>query len=218
MPRSKRRGGRGKKKPRAADGPVQGLAGELVAFVHPNDRLRPRRTEIKHFDTAIAAAVVTSASTMNPLSAIAQGVAGNQRVGDEATLRGVTIRYRAWGNSTPIRCALRVVVFCWNDDSASLAPSLANVLQNTSQLTAPYNWQSVQDGDIRVLADELHQFSSAGGPDTAVRHIELKLSDRLAFNTGVTTGSGQLYCLLWSDQATNGPSIELFARAYYTDS
>jgi len=187
-------------------------------FLHPRETLARRRVEVKHFDVDTPAAPIATGGTITKLTTIAQGVAGNQRVGDEAQFTGVSFKGYVRGLAAGGDSVVRVMLFQWNVDDASLPPTVVTVLQAAGS-SRPYNWQSIQDGNIRVLY--YHTLDCCPTSGQAVQHFEYiqAVTGQLAYNTGLATGSGQLYVLTICDNNIGAANlIQWDTRVIYEDS
>jgi len=196
---------------------------EAKDLFKPRDIIRATRSpELKHLDVNSGGYIsgVSYAGTITALSAVGQGVAGNQRVGDAISVRGVHIQAAAYAQGSSE--FIRFIAFQWNMPSSIGAPTAANVLQNvgvTAQTIAcPYDFTSAEQGRLNVLADfTLRAASSASTPD--LHRVTWQGELTVNFDAGSTTASGQIYLLAISDAAlaANAPVHQWWARLLYDD-
>lgn len=190
--------------------------------VVPHDKVPARAPELKHLDTTSAGYVagVSYAGSIVSMSDIAAGAAGNQRNGDSVRVRAVDFQVHAYyqGAST----GLRVILFAWNISSSIGAPTAGQVLQGVGvtpqTLAAPYNSDSVEQGRLFILADEVLPCSSAG-PGVARMTLKREVTLPINFDSSATTGAGKLYALFISDAAlsSNAPNYQYWTRLMYED-
>lgn len=181
-----------------------------------------RRPELKHLDVTTAGYVagVTYAGNITALSAISQGVGGNQRVGDAVSVRGIEFRMAGYPQGTST--FLRLVLFQWNVPSSLGAPTAANVLQSvgvTAQTIAvPYDFAGAEEGRLNIIADEVVVVQTgATGPFSLM--VRRNGQWQVDFDTGAVTASGQIYALVISDAALagNAPVYQWWSRVLYDD-
>lgn len=191
------------------------------------DMLRPqelvvfREPELKHFDASSGAYVNNPyTGAVYSLSAITQGVAGNQRVGDSLVVRGIELRIGSYANGASTMT--RFVLFAWNVSTALAAPAPGNVLQNVgsaASITSPYNIDSTEQGLLNILADFVVVSTSTGGPGAAFRDVIVKKSLPMDFDNGSNTSSGSIRLLVISDAAlaANAANVYYQSRLVFTD-
>jgi hypothetical protein len=193
---------------------------QALSVLHPRAKMELREFELKIFDTAIALGT-TLANTNVPgdVTGIAQGVGANQRVGDSATIKGLSIDVTcAAGAAVAGNGVVRFIVFQWLDDSAVTTPTAALVLQ-TVNTTSPYLASAWRQDDLRILHDERKCFENV-----ALNASQLTFSFELAedlgsimFSSGGTAGRGKIYFLIFCDTATTPSTYGLYARFLYID-
>jgi len=88
-----------------------------------------RQVELKQFDTTNSALGIASTGTfVGPFAAIPQGSADNYRVSDRLHMKRLWMRWTCvFGDATNF---LRVVVFQWKANNATITPSVNAILQN----------------------------------------------------------------------------------------
>lgn len=182
-----------------------------------------RRVEKKYFDVDKSGGYQFSvAGTMTKLSGLAQGVADNQRVGDQCKLKSLLIRGFISGNALgALMC--RVIVFRWNDDD-TVAPTIGDILQQTGTsvvVTSPYFFDQVRQGRFTVLKDKMIYSTNAASSNnyTVPFKIYRKIGSRIDTKGGSTNGKGHIYMLICSSitNATYCPNIFYNSRISYTD-
>lgn len=210
--------------PQKKKGPPRGgFRAQTRDLFVPHDVVKVARDpELKHLDVNSSGYIsgVSYAGTITALSAIAQGVAGNQRVGDAAMVRGIDFRAAAYSQGSSQ--FLRMIVFQWNLDTSIGAPTAGQVLQGvgaTAQTIAcPYDFTSAEQGRLNIIADfVLEAASSATTP--ALKVVQKEGRWQVNFTAGSTTAQGQIYVLAISDAALagNAPVYQWWSRIMYDD-
>jgi len=176
--------------------------------------------EVKFVDQGVTAFVVINTGNFQQCALIAQGVTINQHVGDSVDLLHLSFRLSYYANTTAITNTLRLIVFQWNIDPSTLAPSLVTLLAApiaaNDIVVQHYNFQGSRQEDFGILIDETIVVGT-GGPASVFKRYERKIGTRLQFDLGSNTGTGQIYCLVVSDQLVNGPSVRWESRISYAD-
>jgi hypothetical protein len=195
--------------------------------------------EVKSFDGATGAAtwtVATPAAIVYQLSAVAQGSASNQRVGDEIVVHGIELGYAcatptlAQTNNGP--ASIRMILIQWNQDNASVSPTGSTVLQADASPVAticPFFQGAIRQKDFSVLFDRCVVLSPAVSSSNAgdcsyraERHtFPFPKGLSVDYNSGVTTGNGNIFLIVAagvSQVATPVyPQFAFSSRILYTD-
>jgi hypothetical protein len=197
--------------------------------------------EVKSWHGAAGAStwtVSTPSAIVYQLSAITQGAASNQRVGDEVIVHGIELGFTC---ATPVLpgglnvgpSSIRMVLIQWNQDNASVTPAGSTVLQADATPVAtvcPFFQGAIRQKDFSVLFDRcvvlgpsIYGTSALGDASyRAERHtFPFPKGLSIDYNSGVTTGNGNIFLIVASgvNQAVT-PAYPFFAfssRILYTD-
>jgi len=173
--------------------------------------------EVKHLDTEISGSITTT-GTVQDLSPVSLGTSEVGRIG--ISIRSIAVKANfvlARGDDTN---GCRLVVFKWKDDDAINTPTVAKVLDTTSVSSStqfwvcPINWQNRKS--IQVLYDRMYVFDDTH--DLVNDSFDVPVYGSCDFNTGTTSGTNHIYCLLLSDSTiATHPTILMSARYLYKD-
>lgn len=178
--------------------------------------------DIKHYDTEQNLQFISNTGTIFNLSrTLTQGVANNQRIGDEVMVKSTFIRcfFRANLGSANYH-SIRLVLFTWASPGDPVPTSILNPTTSTqdrhlgqvNETAAPL---------IRILRDDTHIMSS-----NAAHNIPLALNKKYFTNVGSKARwdnsgsniSGNVYLLAISDSAAlDAPQLSFVSRVKYTD-
>jgi len=188
-------------------------------------KLEQREEIILVFDQTFSAANAGSGATLVTVSAIPQGVAQGDRVGDQINFHDFTFNFQIVQINADLYSNFRIMFFQWKVNTGLQTPTLADILQNTSAigLYSMTNWP-LRD-QFNILYDEIHGMSGSTTSLTSQSDnawINLKLSRRpkrrVIFNAGATSGSNQIYLLVISDSAIAPfPQYNLATRYFYVN-
>ncbi len=197
-------------------------ASHVADVLNPRDLIPFRSPELKHLDVTSAAGYlgITYNGLITHLSAISQGGAGNQRIGDSVTIRAIDFRMNGYvqGSAT----GMRIILFQWNRDTLAAVPVPADVLQSAGvgsdqAVIVPYNSDNSEQGTLNILVDEFIPC----GASPSVFKFAFRKAVRLpcTFDAGQLTGMGTLRVLTISDAAlaTNSPAFHWWSRIFYED-
>lgn len=149
---------------------------------------------------------------LTKLSAIAQGNTVNTREGDR--LEPVSLSVNMIHATASIFNYSRFIIFQWKPDDAVEAPTQAKVLEYAGtaySITSPLIQEAVDRKKFKVLKDFIVMNNS--NTTTGAVHRQLSISKFnnkfIYYNTGATTGKGQLYMLSFANTAiaTAGPTV-----------
>jgi len=171
--------------------------------------------EVKVFDAAGANITPTTTGTITDLtSAIAQGVADNQRVGDSLKVLRLSINAQFSMNSTANGTQFCWVTLCRSHDEIMTAAQLntldANAYAYLGNPPPDYKDQYRMLWQRRLVVDPEHQ--------SILVMADIKLNDHVQFNGGgATVNSGCLFMGIWSSSTTNNPDFGYVLRVEYVD-
>lgn len=173
-------------------------------------------TEKKFLDTTSSLAV-TSAGSVQWLSAITTGTGYNQRTG--AVVKGYSLSCRGdvLLNTSAVASIVRIIVFVNKALNHGATPTVLDILQIPS-VYSPYNLDNL--GDFTVLMDKRITVDNAsrklvdfGMQRKLNHHIRWDASGDLATDTE----SGHIYMLLVSNEASLGPTVAWYYRLRFID-
>jgi len=170
--------------------------------------------EKKSFDVGFATTVADTGATAR-LTAIPQGDTDSSRQGDHVKLlKGELISAASYSDTT--NC-LRLIIYRWNQDDSSSAPTVSDILQTTSPYS-PLNRDNERARKFDVIVDHQYVVSNVGQGVDKFR-CSMNLKSQIAFQATATSGTGHLYYFVVSDSAgVPHPSLSFIWRTYYTDS
>lgn len=182
-----------------------------------------RVSELKYHDVQVTSQAIAYDSVyVVDLLAPAQGDSVTTRDGDSLYIKNHRVKMELLRDSaTGIDTAGRVLIIQWLEDSASGAPTLSDVLADTTRFDgtiSPYLINSSKK--FKVLYDKVFTLSENNGPD--YRHLTAKLRPlvrKIKFNAGATTGVGKIYLMAFSDRpaATSPPVLTMYSRNRFLD-
>jgi len=185
--------------------------------------LENEETEKKFFITSAATYDVILASSPIPISNIAQGDTQGERSGNSVTFRSIEFNYALY-HQTDGNFA-RVILFQWMPDSGNLAPTRAQILQDSSTMPFLSSYNHSQRHQFRILYDKVHALSAQGsnGVQTEKMLITRIPKRRNEFSSdGSTTGTYQLYLLVTADASVSNPAddivMDYYVKLNYSDS
>lgn len=213
-----------KRKPRLF---TQAQAKQLKKMV---DNRLIKDSEKKYLDTSATNSAVTYVGFNNTaagidLTAVAQGVAQGQRVGDMLRPTNLTVKYNLyWHNNaaTTDGNTVRVLLVKWKNVGN---PTLSNILQSVTQynvVNSAYHWIDQHDDDYTVLYDKRHSCNYS--QQTA--HGEIRVNPRslspINFDPAGGSGNGvnKIYMYMCSDDSgivSGYPTGSYYARLQYVD-
>jgi hypothetical protein len=199
-----------------------GIGNDAMALIHPPIiQIERSLMDVKYFDQTRASTVITSAGAqIISVTSIAQGVAANNRIGDDLRVLVFSLKGTVIGNVTAVSGVYRIIVFQYGDNNVA-PPVVSTVLTNTGSPTdypnTTYNAVGIRQQLFSILADLRFALNQTGGPGAHTFEIEKKFSLSIAYNLAATTGTGNIYVLEVSDAAVNGPSASYVTRVGFTD-
>jgi len=113
---------------------------------------------------------------------------------------------------------LRLIIFRWNQDDSSAAPSsVGDIFQSVSPYS-PYNRDNERAHKFDIVVDHLFGVANVGpGIENLVLIKQMKSA--IAFQATATTGTGHLYYAVLSDSSgVPHVGLQFITRVYYTDS
>lgn len=176
---------------------------------------RLMNVEVKSFDAAGAGMTPTTTGTVVDLvSAIAQGVTDNTRVGDSIKVLRLILRMTSTQNAVGGGEQYMYILVARSHDEIMTSAQL-NVLDTTNYAhLGGRNWDyKDQYSDLwsrRVVLDPEHQ--------THFIECDLKLNSHVQYNAGGNTvNSGCLMMAVWANTTVNNPSLSYVLTVEYVD-
>lgn len=183
---------------------VLGMINCLDVVANGKQKELPRGTpQVKFSDVNYAVAATSVGAVLAGICSIPQGITVNQRTGDTAFWKELSINYQLDTQNADIFTTTRVIVFQWHPNSLLIGPVVTDILQ-TANVRSMYDWQ--YSNQYRILYDKVHfQSGIAAAPDSSGNQgyfgpINIKSATKRAqFATASVAGSEQFYILLISD-------------------
>lgn len=172
--------------------------------------------ERKFFDVTAVTSPDNSGTVIN-LSNIAEGTDYNNRDGNSILLQNLLFRVNTSGNVAGNNIFVRAIIFADNYQTGT-DPTVLNLLE-TASTNSPLN--HVTSKRFTIYKDFKWTLDLYNPTKTMKKYIKFPQSTHIKYQN--TTGAdasnweGSLYLLLISDQATNKPSVDWYARLRFTD-
>jgi len=191
--------------------------------------LRPELKYVSYTLLQAAARLATNgtASLIDDLTGPAAGYLDSQRIGDQLTLKSLTMRIAIEALSTYVSGCARVFIFQWHTDSANQLPTIPllymSSVSGSADALSPYNMDSHRQGNITVLYDRIHNFVSSADNDFKAWTIKVPIKyakKTIHFNSGLLTGRDHIFCVVNADKAgvgTNALTYYFTSRLTFTD-
>ena len=156
------------------------------------------------------------------LSLVGVGNAAYEREGLKITPTYLQFRYRVAGADS--FNYLRVILIQYLEDDAVAAPTLIDVLQNTTPNGFLQPYRRSAGNRVRLLYDKTHNMISGTNNYHQVRFVRMPLQKKLKikqliYNAGTSTAAtGNIYLLAISDsQVSTHPTISYVSKMSYRD-
>lgn len=187
--------------------------------------------ELKTYDRVevLFAPVAVDGTNLYSLSnTIPQGVANQQRIGDQIKIKSLFVRLSLQANDDATYNNVRIIVFRWNSEAS---PFGADILKLTSS-TFIRQLSQLNTENRRNFQIKYDNTFTVGGPfnvSTAVQNgLPQSQEDKFYIKTfgdaywepagSTTPAKGHIYLLAISDSPSNPPQLSFTARVRYTDS
>lgn len=175
-----------------------------------------KHQEKKYLLTEVAGAAISNSGTITGVSEIVPGDDFNDRDGIEVIPTSLELNVvSVLGDSTNF---VRYILFRWMPNSANLAPTVAQLLEDTTfPYISPYNM--VNRKQFQVLMDRVVTLDAAS-QNVHVFRKKMKLANKkIIYDSGaVSTGAGKLYLLQISDSgAATHPASTWYGKLNFTD-
>lgn len=186
-----------------------------------------RQDETKFFDanTTVAQQYGSGAGVITAqVSATAQGIAANQRIGDQIVPQRYEIKMQLFNQNTNPVSTTRVIIFQFRPNSV---PTLASVLDNgpsgAPDINSPLNFDL--RATYKVIWDK--RFNMTGGVSSSNQALTISKNINLVkkgvakvnFNAAATTGDHQIWAIILGSNAAGatGQLVTYSGRLYFKD-
>lgn len=171
-------------------------------------------SEMFHKDTSFSNTIISSSGYVQPLCSIAQGDTTGARTGNSILVRNLLLRIRWSKDGAASTTVGRFILFQDKQQVGDTTPAVTDILE-AADVDSPLNLSS--SGRFKVLMNKTINLTTYN----PIYHKETyrKLYTHVRYNgTGATDyQKGGLYLLFISDQPTNTPAVDLYARLGYHD-
>lgn len=169
----------------------------------------------KKVQDRISTGGLTSTGNVTTLTDILQGTGQSERDGTSIKMTSLLCRGNIVMNASATDTLVRHMWVIDNQQVGDSAPSVSDVLESVHPLS-PLNKATF--GRFTILRDELQSFSSVSNTQKVI-HFSMPLQHHVRYNgtTASDIQKGGLYYISVSDEATNGPQIDIRMRLRYVD-
>lgn len=167
-----------------------------------------------HITTNVAGNVTTTTS-VNHLTAVAQGDADPGRSGNSILVRGLSYNYTFTISPSAVASQCRVVVVQDKQQVGDTAPAWTDVFTAAT----PESLMNVNTlGRFSILYDKVHVLTQTGRQSLTLRGY-MKMYSHCRYNGANSTDiqKNGVYLMLVSNEATNVPTIASNWRIFYHD-
>ena len=165
---------------------------------------------------------------------IIRGTGENNRIGDRIKPVKLELRLSTYYDPSSVGVLanpthqVRVIIFKWNEDIASVTPTSASILQYPSvgigaynQITSPYNHGQVRQADFKIVYDKTFSVGSSSPARVITKKFKLQGNLDFTYNSDAGGGTGHYYVWCSADDASGAhtPSVQLqyHTRLHYVD-
>ncbi len=174
--------------------------------------------EEKIFDTYSSTTPLSGSPNIQCVTIIAQGTDYNQREGLSIKARNLLATISAVGNATAGTNFVRIIFF-QDLENRGVAPTAAEVLENTGSLAYNSYYNHVLAERFRVLSDE--HIILIAGQQAYFKRLVMPVGSHILFTTSAAAVAAQyegtIYFMVFTDNATNGPVVSIGCRLTYVD-
>ncbi len=220
MPRSKKTNGKRGNRRSAPKGDTTEAPSDLAKYaidvIKKTDKvIRFFNTEEKMFDVVNTQSVSNTGSVI-ALSAVRQGTAWNNRIGNSLRLLQFEFRANLTINTAATASYVRALIVADMNNIGS-TPGLTDVLE-TGDVKSPYNHSYLQR--FAVIYDDMIPLTK-GGNDANTFSIREPLNNHIYFEGDSGTSSmlrqNQLFLLLIGTESVNTPTYSYYSRISFVD-
>jgi len=168
--------------------------------------------------------MTTVATNISHLTQVAGGSGIVQRVGQQIQGKSLNLRYNIKeAGATGGMATARVVVVQWKKQASSTAPSLARLLEATTNAAmSQYSFTNQFKENFNLLHDATYALGGGGGSGASVfRMVNIPLNFKISYSGSAAADieKNGIYMYLISDIAVgaNPPTISFSSTLYFTD-
>lgn len=175
--------------------------------------------EVKHVLTSFTSDP-NSTGAVKPLTAVAQGIDDNDRIGDKIMPSHFEARGIVTGHASASNTQLRMMIVRDNFGTTT-TPSITDLFSSAAKLVA--NKSQLGDEQVRarftVIWDKFFILQTETGitKTFVVRKKLAKKAILFSGAAGTDEGKNHLYLFIGSNEATNDPIVDAGFLFYYTD-
>jgi len=191
---------------------VRSIAEKALALA----KLSQAEIERKNSDIASNVTVGTTAGTIH-ITALTQGIAANNRIGQEVNVTGLAMNYYWYKHPSSVVTNIRfVIVQDTQTVSDATSVSWTDVFASSSNIAQIT--RTGMKGRFKILYDNsaILDASEISGRHNRI-FIPLKLKIQYNGTASTDIQKNALYGLVLSDDNTNQPAFNYFIRMYFTD-
>jgi len=188
------------------------------------ERQMIKKRVVKYSDSSWIGFSATSSVVSEIITdSIPQGPAQGQRIGDTVFVHGMDIRMNIVTANADIFNLARFVWFIWWQNTVGVSPGSTSVIENASAygIYSHYNFEGREN--FSLLKDVVFNMTgTASSPTPNSQHTfvcRFPLNNhRIDYNFGVTSATGHLYFLDYSDSSVAPwPDYNLVTRVWFSD-
>lgn len=161
-----------------------------------------------------APTVVTTAGSVTCLTDVTQGDDVNNVSGRQAFLKKIVLKGTISGFNAADFNYLRVLVFRKKGDADNTMPTIAEVIDSSVGQNILAGPSRAAIGENEWLYDKLFVVGDNAGPAARTFSKTIRVNKTFTFAASGEFDKGHVYLLLVSTDAANGPSAQIYARAY----
>lgn len=146
---------------------------------------------------------------------IGQGDTLSGRTGNSILLKSINIKMLIHQNPSATQTTFRCILFQDNQQISDTLPNITNLLDGTSVIAF---LNASQAGRFQILKNWLITLDSAKQQMYRISHYQ-KFQHHVRFNgtAGTDIQKGGIYMIIFSDEATNQPTLDYNFRTSYHD-
>jgi hypothetical protein len=176
--------------------------------------------ETKYVDV-IGSITPSQSGGIAALHLLAQGVTENTRVGNSIKVHRFSFKAVLAMSSSTTQASTYRILIVRDMENNGVTPTGADVLESVGSSDAPKSHPNFDNKKrFSLLFDELMQLNAASNA-TAIINVEIPLEKHIEYRgTTAASGSnaeGSMFCLIFTNEATNVGSFSVASRLEYTD-
>lgn len=191
------------------------MAKNVKRYVHSQIS---RSNETKIFFSTRALAQQNATATALDLTAIAQGDADNQRIGDKVRLLSLSLGINMASNASTAANAVRIIIVSTRVEGT---PVLLDILEDAAVPQSMISRYTNQATTQKVLWDKTFNLTTSVTAEVKEIYLNVFLRKELGsieFDNGATTApKGKIFMITQGRDNTNSPAIAVEAVLKYKD-